>query len=244
MENQDQEMENQDQEVENQDQWCFAWIPGDQGVEGANRAALLTSAKWAPNSTITVSFLDGDESVQQRVRKVAQRWTAPGLANLRLIFQDDNDSLIRISFKHPGSWSVLGTQCRNVTDLARPTMNYGWLKPESTDDELRRVVLHEFGHALGLIHEHQTPAGGIQWNRDAVIRDLSGPPNNWDLEKIEHNMFRPIEKHESNFTNLDPKSIMMYPLPAKWTTNGFSVGLNSDLSETDKAFIRQQYPPV
>ena len=242
MENQ--EVENQDQEVENQDQWCFAWIPGEQGVEGANRAGLLRDAKWPSGSQITVSFLDGDESVKQRVRTVAQRWTAPGLANLRLIFQDDNDSMIRISFKYNGSWSVLGTQCRNITDLAQPTMNYGWLKPESTDDELRRVVLHEFGHALGLIHEHQSPAGGIQWNRDAVIRDLSGPPNNWDLEKIEHNMFRPIEKNETNFTSLDPKSIMMYPLPAKWTTNGFSVGLNGDLSETDKTFIRQQYPPV
>jgi serralysin len=241
MENQDQETGDQAQAVENQDQWCFAWIPGEQGVEGANRAGLLKNAKWAPNSDISVSFLDGDESVKQRVRKVAQRWTAPGMANLRFTFQDNNDSMIRISFKYPGSWSVLGNQCLSITDLTRPTMNYGWLKPESTDDELRRVVLHEFGHALGLIHEHQSPAGGIPWNRDAVIRDLSGPPNNWDLEKIEHNMFRPIDKKESNFSSLDPKSIMMYPLPAKWTTNGFSVGLNSDLSEMDKAFIREQY---
>ena len=50
-------------------------------------------------------------------------------------------------------------------------MNYGWLTPESAQDEVRRVVLHEFGHALGLIHEHQNPkGGGIEWNRDAVQR--------------------------------------------------------------------------
>ena len=47
-------------------------------------------------------------------------------------------------------------------------MNYGWLTPDSDDDELRRVVLHEFGHALGLIHEHQNPEGGIEWNEPAV----------------------------------------------------------------------------
>lgn len=227
--------------MENQDQWCFAWVPPQQG-EGANRAALVKAAKWDSGTIISASFLDGEESVKEKVRTVAKRWTGPGMANLRIIFQDDNDSLIRISFKYRGSWSVIGTKCRNVTDKSKPTMNYGWLRADSTDEEVRRVVLHEFGHALGLIHEHQNPAGGIQWNRDAVVRDLSGPPNNWDSATIEHNMFEPIAKSESNFTSLDPTSIMMYPLPASWTIDGFSVGLNSDLSSKDKTFIRAQYP--
>jgi hypothetical protein len=121
-------------------------------------------------------------------------------------------------------------------------MNFGWLTPDSSDDEVRRVVLHEFGHALGLIHEHQNPSGGIQWNKDAVKRDLSGPPNNWPPDVIEHNMFELYKNSDTNYTKLDPGSIMMYPIPVSWTTNGFSVGLNSDLSKTDESFIRQQYP--
>ncbi len=121
-------------------------------------------------------------------------------------------------------------------------MNFGWLTTESTDAEVQRVVLHEFGHALGLIHEHQNPAQGIQWNRDAVMRDLSGPPNNWDLATIEHNMFEPYAADETNFTATDPASIMMYPIPASWTTDGFSVGLNSALSDTDKWFVNAEYP--
>ena len=33
----------------------------------------------------------------------------------------------------------------------------------------RATVLHEFGHAIGLIHEHQSPfKGGFQWNREEV----------------------------------------------------------------------------
>ena len=34
---------------------------------------------------------------------------------------------------------------------------------------------------------------------------------------------------------------MMYPIPATWTTDGFSIGLNAGLSEQDRAFIREQY---
>ena len=42
-------------------------------------------------------------------------------------------------------------------------------------------------------------------------------------------------------TPADEDSIMMYPIPAHWTTDGFSAGLNSDLSEEDKQLIRAAY---
>jgi serralysin len=230
-----------DDNVENKDQWCFSWLASRPTASGADRAALVRDARWTPGDVITVSFLDGDPEVQARVRDVAGQWTAPGMANLTFDFRRTNDTLIRISFQYDGSWSVIGTTCRQVTDRREPTMNYGWLDRSSSDEELERVVLHEFGHALGLIHEHQNPAGGIHWDRQAVIRELSGPPNNWSLDVIEQNMFEPYSKQETNYTRLDPDSIMMYPVPENWTTDGFSVGLNSGLSEQDRAFIRQQY---
>jgi len=226
----------------NNDRWCFAWFALPAASPGADRAALVKGAKWDPGSVITVSFLDGDPAVHAKVKAVARRWTGPGLARLNLSFRaDTTDTDIRISFAYSGSWSVIGTTCRQVP-AGQPTMNFGWLDPDTPDDEVRRVVLHEFGHALGLIHEHQNPAGGIQWDRDQVIKDLSGPPNNWDLATIEHNMFEPAEADETNFTDVDGDSIMMYPIPATWTTDGFSVGLNTDLSATDKQFIHEQYP--
>ncbi|MDQ3749883.1 MAG: M12 family metallopeptidase [Acidobacteriota bacterium] len=223
----------------NENQWCFAWMhqkPRDE----ATKAALVKAAKWKSGDIITVSFLDGVPSIQEKIKQVARTWVKPGMANLKLDFRNDNNTDIRISFRHRGSWSTIGTECRFV-DKPDATMNYGWLDENSTDDELRRVVLHEFGHALGLVHEHQNPAGGIQWNRAAVIAELSGSPNNWSLEDIEHNMFEPQAASQTNFTDLDVDSIMMYPIPANWTTNGFSIGLNDDFSAADKNFIRQQY---
>jgi len=222
--------------------WCFAWFAAAQSLEGLSKAALVKKAKWNPGDVITVSFLDGDASVQEKVKRVALAWTAPGMANLILDFKKDTKTLVRISFKYSGSWSVIGTTCRQSTDHSKPTMNFGWLTPNSGDEEIRRVVLHEFGHALGLIHEHQSPGGAIKWNKDAVIRDLSGPPNNWSLDVINHNMFEPYARSDTNFTSLDPSSIMMYPIPASWTLDGLSVGLNSDLSANDRKFIQAQYP--
>jgi|GEM_PF-3815086 len=236
-------------EAPEKNEWCFAWFAEINGSEGLkSRAALEKAAKWTPGEEISVSFLDGDPSLQQRVRRVAEEWVtndAAGnrMAHLTLSFRtDSNDTDIRISFKYRGSWSMIGTTCRNETDKTAPTMNFGWLTPSSSDESLRRVVLHEFGHALGLIHEHQNPNGHINWNRDAVIKDLSGPPNNWELPVIERNMFQPYAEDEVNSTPLDVNSIMIYPMPASWNLDGITVGLNTELSDADKNFIREQYP--
>jgi serralysin len=226
----------------NEEQWCFAWFEQLRASAGQDRAALWTLAKWQSNDKITISFLDGDPAVQERVRAVAQTWTGTGMANLRLVFQKSTDSMVRISFRQAGSWSAIGTTCLRIKDSARPTMNLGWLKPDSSQEELERVVLHEFGHTLGLVHEHQNPSNGIAWNRSAVIRDLSAGSNHWSASDIEHNMFEAYRKTETNFTAFDKDSIMLYPVPRTWTTNDFSVGLNTKLSATDRAFIRRQYP--
>jgi hypothetical protein len=220
------------------DKWCFTWIPDRRAATGADKAALLEEARWAAEDVLSISFLDGDE----KVIRFAQEWIAPGLANLALSFrQDTTDTSIRISFKYAGSWSVLGTACRQITDKTQPTMNYGWLNRDTPDDEVRRVVLHEFGHALGLIHEHQNPRGAIEWNRPAVTADLSGPPNYWNDEQIEFNMFKPFKAAEVRSTEVDKDSIMLYPIPASWTTNGFSSGLNTNLSADDKKLIHEVY---
>ena len=229
----------------NERHFCMAVGPEDvirQTRGRGTRAAVLKEVKWQPGESITVRFVEGSQALRARVRKVAEEWTTASTANLKLSFVEHGRADIRIAFvEGDGSWSVLGTACRQI-DSSQHTMNYGWLTPDSEEDELRRVVLHEFGHALGLIHEHQNPQRPISWNRAAVVADLSGPPNNWDEETIERNMFEKYDPSQVVATDTDPKSIMMYPIPRAWTTDGFSVELNSELSPKDHELIREVYP--
>ncbi|WP_218585658.1 M12 family metallopeptidase [Pseudomonas izuensis] len=218
-------------------------ITSDAGhnLLAGHKGALLLASKWEVGTSVSIRFLDGDDQLQQRVRDVAREWM--DVANISLNFQEGGATDIRIAFEQGnGSWSYLGTMCRQIPE-PQPTMNFGWLTPDSADDELRRVVLHEFGHALGLIHEHQNPKdGGIDWNTDAVIHDLSGPPNNWSPATIEENMFKKYEQNALLMTNVDKESIMMYPIPLSWTLDQTSVGLNNTLSPLDKELIGQAYP--
>lgn len=205
------------------------------------RAAVLKEAMWDQGAQITVRFLGGSAALQKRVKDVAKEWEK--VANVNFDFRNAGKTNIRIAFDQGnGSWSYLGTVSKQIVDEEEPTMNYGWLDDNSTDDVLRRVVLHEFGHAIGLIHEHQNPKGGIKWNRDAVIADLSGPPNNWDLDTIENNMFRYYPPDVVIASPVDAKSIMMYPIPKAWTLDEFSAGLNSELSANDKTLVGNVYP--
>ena len=230
----------------NQDHYCSMLLAGnvseaDKARLAGQRAALLLSAKWNVGDVIRIRFLGGSPALQDRVKSVAKEWTS--LANLTFNFVKSGPADVRIAFMPgKGSWSYLGTMCRRI-DEPDPTMNYGWLTDDSPESEVRRVVLHEFGHALGLIHEHQNPKnGGIEWNRAAVKKDLSGPPNNWDDATIENNMFAKYEPGNLAATNVDPTSIMMYPIPKAWTLDGTSAGLNGELSDKDKQFIATNYP--
>ena len=225
---------------DNQNHYCVVVSTDAQSAN--DKAALLNQARWNTGDEIRVSFMEGDPELRDRVKAVAEQWTAPDLANLAFQFVDQGDAEIRIAFlEGDGSWSYLGTECRDIP-ADEATMNYGWLTTDSPDDELQRVVLHEFGHALGLIHEHQNPEGGIDWNVPAVLADLGGPPNNWDEQTARHNVLDHYQPDEVTATTVDAESIMMYAIPAAWTNDGFSADMNTDLSEKDKELIRSVYP--
>jgi Matrixin len=205
-------------------------------------AAAVRSKLWKPGRTLRVTFLEGMPEMQKKVAWHAKQWGQ--YANITFAFVNDTDAEIRISFQKGGSWSALGTDAlvKEYFPKNEPTMNYGWLTPTSTDSDYSSVVLHEFGHAIGMIHEHQSPASGIQWNTQVVIKTLSGPPNYWDVQTIQFNVFERYAATQTQFTQFDHKSIMLYSFPRDWTLNGLEFTENHFLSQADKAFIKARYP--
>ena len=177
----------------------------------------------------------GRRRMRQTVERTAKQWEK--FANLKLVFDSSPQAQIRVAFVQDGrSWSYIGTDNLNITALA-PTMNFGWPLEEGT-------ILHEFGHAIGLAHEHQSPLGGMLWNEPVVLRELAGPPNNWDEETIRFNVLDKYQANQIRGTAFDPQSIMLYAFPARWTTNGVSTNENNAISPTDLAFVgsKSMYP--
>ncbi len=211
-----------------------------QGSRDQARLALLYGKKWSPGRTLNVRFLNGSSFVQEKVKQFAATWQV--FANIRFNFNSTTNAEIRVSFNPGGSYSYLGTDA-----LARPanleTMNFGWFGQSTSDDEFSRTTIHEFGHALGCIHEHQNPTASIPWDKPAVYNyygQTQNPP--WTKQQVDSNIFERYATNLTQFTQFDPTSIMCYAVPNSLTLGNYEIGWNTRLSETDKSFINLAYP--
>lgn len=208
--------------------------PNVESYSGRVRAISPIGRSWLNGSTLKVRFLGGTEAQRLLVQQQAGWWTEH--ANLKFAFDQSPQADIRISFNPAdGAWSYIGTDCKSIP-YDQPTMNLGFMDGGT--------AAHEIGHALALGHEHSNPQGGIQWNKEVVLRELAGPPNYWDPATVEHNVFSKYASDQINGIEFDPSSIMLYAFPASWTLNGFEARSNDVLSEMDKAFIASEkmYP--
>jgi hypothetical protein len=241
------------------------FIPSEAAPESKPklRAVVARSLLWQPGEKIKVCFRSGTQKARARVAQFAGEWTK--YANVVLDFGDagsprncqgDNHEGIKVDFVNAGPkagfWSVIGTNSRkaehsvNLSYLGEDELPRNKAGQQMPQAEARRLVLHEFGHALGLFHEHQSPKSGCaaEYYEEAVF--AFGALRGWSAEQTMVNFKQIADSPEFNASEIDRKSVMHYSLPPWLFKAGDKspcwVATNFDLSEGDKTFMAKVYP--
>jgi hypothetical protein len=192
--------------------------------------------KWKSGWEIPVGFIGGTAFAQGKVEQYARQWEP--FTGVRFAFGAANP-LIRISFDFPTGTgdSAIGSSVL-ASDPSEATMHLG-IDTSLPEETIARLVLHEFGHALGASHEQQHPFAHIPWNRPVVYDYYMR--RGWTKETIDANVLNP-EPASNRSGTYDPASIMHYRAPAFLLTDAsYAVGYNTMLSPQDKLKMAQMY---
>ena len=202
------------------------------------RSVVNYSKLWANGRTLKIAFIDApDADHKQKIIDAASQWLP--YINLKFDFVDDLQGDIRVATKNNDNSSMLGTDALLIHP-DWPTMNLG-VKPEHEDFEV--IVIHEFGHALGAMHEHQHPQANIPWDKPKVYEFYQNHEMNpLTREEVDSNLFASFNTLDAIYTSYDKKSIMHHPVPNTLTTGHWEVPINRRISKKDKRLMKLLYP--
>jgi hypothetical protein len=150
-----------------------------------------------------------------------------------------SDSQIRVTFEEGGYASAVGIEVMQQEYDHNYTMCLQGLDTLKDEIEFHRVVLHEFGHAIGLEHELQSPAANIPWDTAALYRYYYDHYR-WKPDSVIHQVLTKLEN--VYYTGFDSTSIMIYAVPDTLTKGNYEIKWPTKLSETDRIEINKWYP--
>ena len=247
---------------------------------------LNLTKRWRAGQTLSVAFLGGDTALHREIETAVTEWTLyanlkfdfgvdPATGNYRRWRQSDTNFAadIRVSFDQTGYYSLVGNDSINRT-IAKPgeeSLNLQGFDQQRPDD-WKAVALHEFGHAIGFEHEHQSPLAPCDFRfdddlgyvpttdsfgqfipdarnrRPGLYTLLGGPPNNWPREVVDFNLKHlPAQSSAYEVGPFDKDSIMKYFFPDWEFVSGsnsacYTGSENLVLSNGDKQGAAKVYP--
>lgn len=212
------------------------------------RSVSVSSALWTPGQTLSISFIGTTpESLKQAILVVAHEWLEH--AYLKFELRNDNDAAADIRIQTDGPENLNKSALGNLSlrsDGASMSLS---VKPSAP--WFKRTVLHEFGHALGMHHEHQHPDANIPWNVEALVENIASEFsedeqahedfNDLLFNQIATNYF-PLQRDDLFTLPYDKESIMHYTIEQSVTFGDWALEESDKISEKDKQFMRIVYP--
>lgn len=205
------------------------------------RPALAPNYKlqWDNHRKLMVYFMEGNKPLGTEIVAIANDWSRHCGLSFKLT-DKLTDSQIRVTFRSGGYSSAVGLECIQDKYMDQPTMFLEGLDTMKDKQEFIRIVLHEFGHTLGLEHELRKASSKIPWDTAAVVK-YYWDHYRWSKQKVIDNIFLPVTVPKE-YDEFDSTSIMVYAVPDTLTIGNYSISWSQKLSKSDEKYIQKWYP--
>jgi hypothetical protein len=205
--------------------------------------ALLSKKYWGNDGVhLTVSFLDAPSAeLRRRILAHANAW---GGDNANISFREvasGGDVRIRRT-RGAGHWANMGTDI-HLVPAGEPTMNLDGFEDSTPEEEMRRVVEHEFGHILGFAHEHERPEILALLDENKTIAFFERYYG-WSAPETREQALTPWRASDLVATLPDTRSVMCYDFPGECTRSGQPIPGGQGINASDAALAARLYPRV
>lgn len=200
------------------------------------RSVGIWSRFWGNGQVLNITFTNElPPGLKDRIERLIRQWEPS--TNLTFTFDDNEPGHIRITTHGQYNESFIGTDALLVP-LDQPTLSLGTVPEHPHFDA---AVFHEFGHALGLEHEHQHPKADIPWDKPEVYAFYKANYL-WTEEEIDKNLLNKLPIDDVLHGPYDRDSIMHYKIANELTLGDWEVGDNLRISKLDRRNMRRAYP--
>jgi hypothetical protein len=206
------------------------------------QSITFLKGKFWPNGTrLKVAFSGGNSATNAKVLRYAAMWSK--YANIDFLDVGTGDAWdVLVGYGQLGYWSMVGTDSRFARQQGGTSLNLqGFDSGRMPESEWSRVVCHEFGHALGALHEQARPEVVARLDPSACYSYFLRTQG-WSRQTVDDQILSPLDPGTTVESVEDDTSIMMYNFPKEVTKDHRPIAGGTKINELDGQTIALVYP--